>query len=67
MFNQFTAQMLTLTKDTTFMRNLCLTFILAIACLFSLSDLQTQNNKLSDRVTVTNISHSTARFVVEPR
>lgn len=65
MINELTMQMLKLTKDVTFMRNLSLTFILAIACLFSLSDLQSQNNKSSDRVRVTNISDSTTRLIVE--
>lgn len=67
MFNELTWQMLKLTRDSTFMRNLSLTFILAIACLFTLADLQSQNNKVSDKVTVTNVSNSNTRFIVKSK
>ncbi len=65
MLNEVTAEMLKLSQDLTFVRNLFLTFIVAIAGLSFLSDLQSQNTKVSEQAIITNISHSTTKFLVE--
>jgi hypothetical protein len=43
MFKEVTAEILELSRDLKFVRNLSLTAILAIACVFGLSDLQSHN------------------------
>lgn len=66
MLNQVTAEMLKLRQDLTFIRNLVLTGLLAIACLCSLSDLQRQDTGVTDRASITNISHSNSiKLIVE--
>lgn len=53
MFKEVTAEILELSRDLKFVRNLSLTAILAIACMFSLSDLQSQNTMIdNDQFTV---------------
>ena len=60
MLYEVTAEIFKLTRDLTFVRNFSLTSILAIACLFSLSDLQNQSTPLTERAVITNISSSTS-------
>lgn len=65
MLKEVTSEILELAQDFKFVRNLSVTSILAIACLFGLSDLQNQTTKASEQATITNISQSTTRLVVE--
>ena len=66
MLDQVTAEMLKLRQDLTFIRNLSLTGLIAIACLCSLSDLQRQNTGVTNRASITNISHSNSiKFIVD--
>ncbi len=60
-----TAQTYKLTKDITFIRNLSLTFIIAIASLFALSDLQSRATEVSAQAEITNMSHSQTKFIVK--
>lgn len=65
MLNKITAEMFKLSEDYIFIRNLSLTFLIAIASLFVLSDLQSQSNEASTRAEITNMSHSQTKFVVK--
>ena len=65
MLREVSLEILELSRDLKFVRNLSLTSILAIACLFSLSDLQSQTTKASEQATMTNISQSTTRLIIE--
>ena len=65
MLKEVTAEIVKLSKDLKFVRNLSLTSILAIACLFSLSDLQSQSTRASEKAAITNMSQSTVKLVVE--
>ena len=67
MLGEVTAEILELSRDTKFIRNLSCTSIIAIACLCGLSDLQTQDNKASEQAIITNMSHSTAKLRVNYR
>ena len=64
MLKEVTTEMLELSRDFKFIRNLSLTSILAIACLFGLSDLQNQSTKASEQANITNISQSSVKFIV---
>ena len=64
MLNEVTTQMSKLTKDFTFTRNLCLTFTIAIASLFILSDLQSQSTNVSEQAEVINMSHYQTKLMV---
>ena len=64
MLKDLTTEIQELSKDSKFVRNLSLASILAIGCLFSLSDLQSQTTKASEKATITNMSQSTTRFIV---
>ena len=66
MLKEVTSEILELSQDIKFIRNLSFTSILAIACLFGLSDLQNQTTKASQQGTVTNISQSTTRLIIKP-
>ena len=46
MLTEITAEILQLSKDSKFVRNLSCISLLAIACLFGLSDLQSQSNRV---------------------
>ena len=66
LLNQLTAEMIKLRQDLTFVRNLSLTGLLAIACLCCLSDLQRHNTGVTNRASITNISNSTSfKLIVE--
>ena len=65
MLKEVTSEILELSRDLKFVRNLSLTSIMAIACLFSLSDLQSQTTKASEQATITNMSQSTTKFIIE--
>ncbi len=65
MLKEVTSEILELSKDLGFVRNLSLTSILAIACLFGLSDLHSQNTTVSERAAITNVSHITTKFIIE--
>ncbi len=66
MLKEITAEAFKLTKDFTFIRNLSLTSILAISCLCSLSELQSQNTRVSEQASITNISNSSSiKIIVE--
>ena len=65
MLKDLTTEIQELSKDLKFVRNLSLASILAISCLFSLSDLQSQTTKASEKATITNMSQSTTKFIVE--
>jgi len=60
-----TTEISKLTKDYIFIRNLSLTFIIAIASLFVLSDLQSQSNEVSTQPEVTNVSHSQTKLILQ--
>ena len=65
MFQEITAEILELSRDFSFIRNLSLTSLVAIACLFSLADLQSQNTKVSEHTNITNVSYSSTKLIVE--
>ncbi|MEM8831700.1 MAG: hypothetical protein AAGE96_20420 [Cyanobacteria bacterium P01_G01_bin.19] len=65
MFKEVTSEIKELSQDLCFVRNLSLLFILAIAGLFSLADLQTQNTKLSEQAAFQDMSQSVTKFMVE--
>lgn len=65
MLNEVIVQMSRLSKDVVFVRNLYLTFTIAIASLFILSDLQQQNQTVSEQAQVINMSRYQTKFVVE--
>ena len=58
MIKEVTVEVMELSKNFKFVRNLSLTSILAIACLFSLSDLQSQTTETSEKAAITNMSLS---------
>ena len=64
MLKEVTAEILELSKDLKFVRNLSLASILAIACLFNLSELH-QTTNTSERATITNMSQFTTKLLVE--
>ena len=65
MLKEVTSEILELSSDLRFIRNLSLISILAIASLFGLSDLQSQTTKASEQATITNMSQSTTKFIIE--
>lgn len=65
MLNEVRIQMSRLTKDIIFVRNLYLTLTIAIASLLMLSDLQQQNQTVSEQVGVINMSRYQTKFIVE--
>lgn len=54
MFNEIKAEILMLMGEFRFVCNLSLTFILAIACLVTLSDLQNHNTQVSEQPEIKN-------------
>ena len=65
MLKELTSEILELSSDLRFIRNLSLTSILAIACMFGLSNLKNQSTTASERATITNVSSYTTRFIVK--
>ena len=63
--NEIRAEITTLLSNFAFTRNLSLTLIMAISCLFALAELQSHNTRLTEQASITNISSSTTKFIVE--
>lgn len=64
MLKQVTTEILDLSQDAKFVRNLSLTLILAIACIFGLSDIQSRTTEASSAATITNLSQHTTKFII---
>lgn len=64
MLQEVTAEILQLKRDNTFIRNLFLTSLLAIACLCSLSEMQSQNTKATEQVLITTVSNSASTRMI---
>ena len=64
MLKEVTAEIMELSKDLKFVRNLSVISMLALACLFSLSDLQNQTTRASEKAAISNVSQSTVKFIV---
>lgn len=68
MLNEVKAEIITLSSNTAFTKNLSLTFIVAIACLFGLAELESRNTQATEQASITNISRSsTTKFIVESK
>jgi hypothetical protein len=66
MFSEVKAEIIALSGNLAFTRNLSLTFIMAIACLLGLAQLASYNTQTAQQASITNISrHSTTKFIVE--
>lgn len=65
MFNEVRTEIAQLSQDFRFIRNLSLTFIIAIASLLVLSDWQAQTTQASEQAEVSNLSYSSNKFTVE--
>lgn len=66
MLVEIIAEILKLSSDFKFVRNLSCTSMLAIACLFSLSDLQRESNLVSPHNSPTNMQLET-KYSIERR
>jgi len=64
MLQDVMAEILQLKKDSTFIRNLSVTFLFAIACLFSLSEMQSQKTETTQQVLITNVSNSASTKII---
>ena len=67
MFDEVKAEITELASNTVFVRNLSLTFVLAIAISCGLSQLQSQDLSLSDRQSLTSISNSSSLKIIVRR
>lgn len=65
MLNEVRAEIITLSSNLAFTRNLSLTFIVAISCLFGLIELESHNTVVTEQASITNVSRlSTTKIIV---
>ena len=64
MFSEVKAEIIELVSNVVFVRNLSLTFAIAIAICSGLAELQSQNSVSGDRQSMVNISHSSSLKIV---
>ena len=67
MLSEVRTEIIELAGNKIFTRNLSLTFIIAIAALFSLADLQSHKTQLTEQTSITNISHSSSIKIIVGR
>lgn len=67
MLSEVRTEIIELVGNKIFTRNLSLTFIVAIAALFSLADLQSNKTQLTEQTSITNISDSSSIKIIVGR
>ncbi len=67
MLSEVRTEIIELAGNKIFTRNLSLTFIVAIAALFSLADLQSNKTQLTEQTSITNISDSSSIKIIVGR
>ena len=67
MLNEVRAEIITLSSNLAFTRNLSLTLIIVLAGLFGLAELESHNTKVSEQASITNISRSSTTKIIVGR
>jgi|GEM_PF-2379755 len=67
MLNEFRAEIIELAGNKIFVRNLSLAFLIAIAGLFTLADLQSQKTQVTEQTSINSISHSSSIKIIMGR
>ena len=67
MLSEVRAEIIKHAGNKIFTRNLSLTFIVAIAALFSLADLESHKTQLTEQASITNISRSSSIKIIVGR
>lgn len=67
MLREVKTEIVDLITNLTFARNLSLTMILAISCLWGLAELESQNTQLTSQTSITHLSNSSSTKVIMQR